>query len=431
MKGKVFKFGGASVKNAEGIKNVCKIIQSQGQGPLVVVVSAMGKTTNALEAIVEAYFNGKETAMELFQECRDQHFRIMAELFPQNHEAFALVNDLFVEIEWVLEDPIVDKLDYLYDQIVSVGELVSTRIIAAYLSEQQIATTWLDARDVILTDDTFRDALVQWEQTNKRINAKVKPLLEKKQVVLTQGFIGGTSENWNTTLGREGSDFSAAIFSYCLDVESMVIWKDVPGVLTADPRLFENVVLLDRLSYGEAIEMTYYGATVIHPKTIKPLQNKNIPMYVKSFAKPEDPGTLISIAEELIKYPPVIVVEKNQSLIHISTKDFSFVAEKELSHIFKLLDEHRIRVNMMQNMAISFSACVTHRSERLEQLIAVLEEDYNVTTTEGLELLTVRHYNEDVLQELTRGKVVLFEERIRETVQVVMKSVPLTKWKEA
>jgi aspartate kinase len=272
---------------------------------------------------------------------------------------------------------------------------------------------------------------VQWEQTNKRINAKVKPLLEKKQVVLTQGFIGGTSENWNTTLGREGSDFSAAIFSYCLDVESMVIWKDVPGVLTADPRLFENVVLLDRLSYGEAIEMTYYGAKVIHPKTIKPLQNKNIPMYVKSFAKPEDPGTLISIAEELIKYPPVIVVEKNQSLIHISTKDFSFVAEKELSHIFKLLDEHRIRVNMMQNMAISFSACVTHRSERLEQLIAVLEEDYNVTTTEGLELLTVRHYNEDVLQELTRGKVVLFEERIRETVQVVMKSVPLTKWKEA
>ncbi len=429
MKGKVFKFGGASVKDAAGIKNVCQIIQNQGKGPLVVVVSAMGKTTNALEAIVEAYFNGKENAMELFQQCRDQHFKLMAELFPQNHEAFAQVNDLFVEIEWVLEDPVVDKFDYLYDQIVSVGELVSTRIVSAYLAEQNVGSTWLDARDVILTDDTFRDALVQWEETNQKINAKVKPLLENNQVVLTQGFIGSTSENWNTTLGREGSDFSAAIFSYCLDVESMVIWKDVPGVLTADPRLFENVVLLDRLSYKEAIEMTYYGAKVIHPKTIKPLQNKNIPMQVRSFVNPNDAGTLISRGEELIKYPPVIVVEKNQSLIHISTKDFSFVTEKELSHIFKLLDEHRIRVNMMQNMAISFSACVTHRSERLEQLIKVLEENYKVATTKDLELLTVRHYNEDVLEELTRGKIVLFEERIRETVQVVMKTVPLPKWK--
>lgn len=429
MKGKVFKFGGASVKDAAGIKNVCNIIRDYGNGPLVVVVSAMGKTTNALEHIVDAYVKEQSTGMELLNEIRNQHFAVMAELFPQNHEAFALVNDLFVEIEWVLEDPVVDAYDYLYDQIVSVGELVSTRIIAAYLNEQKVKTTWLDARDVVLTNDTFRDAKIQWTETTKRIRAKVEPLLADTQVVLTQGFIGSTSENWNTTLGREGSDFSAAIFSYCLEVESMSIWKDVPGVLTADPRIFDEVVLLERLSYKEAIEMTYYGAKVIHPKTIKPLQNKNIPMYVKSFVNPEDPGTMISEEGELIKYPPIIVVEKDQTLLHIATKDFSFVAESHLSSIFKLLDEHRIKVNMMQNMAISFSACVTNNPRRMEKLLAVLEEDFKVVREDNLELLTIRHYHESILEELTKGKIILYEERIRQTVQVVMRAVPMTKWK--
>jgi aspartate kinase len=308
--------------------------------------------------------------------------------------------------------------------------LVSTRIVAACLSDLNSATTWLDARDVILTNDTFRDARIKWTETGKRIRATVEPLLEKNQIVLTQGFIGSTTENLTTTLGREGSDFSAAIFSHSLDAESMSIWKDVPGVLTGDPRIFDNVVLLDRLSYKEAIEMTYYGAKVIHPKTIKPLQNKNIPMYVKSFIHPENPGTLISEEGDNLQYPPVIVVEPDQVLLHISTRDFSFVAERHLSYIFKLLDEHRIKVNMMQNMAISFSACVTNNPDRIKKLIAVLDEDFKVVTEEKLELLTIRHYHDAILEELTRGKMVLFEERIRQTVQLVIRPIPLVSWKK-
>jgi aspartate kinase len=430
MKVKVFKFGGASVKDSAGVKNVCNIIKNYVNGPLVVVVSAMGKTTNALETIVDAYYKKNPAAVDIVADIRKQHFTLMAELFPANHEVFAQVNDLFVEIDWVVESPVLDSYDYLYDQIVSVGELVSTRIVAAYLNDLNITTTWIDARDVILTNDTFRDARIKWTETGKRIRASVEPLLEKNQVVLTQGFIGSTTENLTTTLGREGSDFSAAIFSYCLDAESMSIWKDVPGVLTGDPRLFDNVVLLDRLSYKEAIEMTYYGAKVIHPKTIKPLQNKNIPMYVKSFIHPEDPGTLISEEGDTSQYPPVIVVEPDQVLLQISTRDFSFVAERHLSHIFKLLDEHRIKVNMMQNMAISFSACVTNNPERLKKLIAVLDEDFKVVTEEKLELLTIRHYHDAILEELTRGKIVLFEERIRQTVQLVIRPIPLTTWKK-
>jgi aspartate kinase len=430
MKVKVFKFGGASVKDSDGVKNVCNIIKNYGNGPLVVVVSAMGKTTNALETIVDAYYKKSPTAVDIVADIRKQHFTLMSELFPDNHEVFAQVNDLFVEIDWVVESPVLDSYDYLYDQIVSVGELVSTRIVAAYLNDLKIATSWIDARDVILTNDTFRDARIKWTETGKRIRATVEPLLEKNQIVLTQGFIGSTTENLTTTLGREGSDFSAAIFSHSLDAESMSIWKDVPGVLTGDPRIFDNVVLLDRLSYKEAIEMTYYGAKVIHPKTIKPLQNKNIPMYVKSFIHPENPGTLISEEGDNLQYPPVIVVEPDQVLLHISTRDFSFVAERHLSYIFKLLDEHRIKVNMMQNMAISFSACVTNNPDRIKKLIAVLDEDFKVVTEEKLELLTIRHYHDAILEELTRGKMVLFEERIRQTVQLVIRPIPLVSWKK-
>ncbi len=426
----VFKFGGASVKDAEAVKNVAGILENYKDKSLVVIVSAMGKTTNALEKIVAAYFEKDiEKALSLLEETKIAHYQIMANLFDQNHEIFPMVNDIFVEIEWVLEDDVQDGYDYIYDQIVSVGELASSRILASYLNEKGLSTAWLDTRDVILTDDSFREARVNWEQTQNRAQKQVPALLKNNQFVLTQGFIASNNENQTTTLGREGSDFTAAIYSFCLDATSLSIWKDVPGILTADPRLFDNVTLINRLSYKEAIEMTYYGAKVIHPKTIKPLQNKNIPLFVKSFIDPEGEGTMIDADTNIIEYPPVIVVERNQCLLHISTKDFSFVAEWHLSYLFKLFNEHRIKINMMQNMAISFSVCVTNIPDRIKTLIDTLEKDFKVVKDDNLDLITVRNYREEMLKDLTQGKIVLFEERIRKTIQMVIKNVPSMKWK--
>jgi aspartate kinase len=423
---KVFKFGGASIKDVAAIKNVGSILKRYPADKLLIVVSAMGKTTNALEKVLEAYAaqNGKE--FEYFEAIKAEHQELLEALFPKDHEIFAALNDTFIEIEWVIEEPPQDDYDYLYDQIVSIGEMVSSKIIAAYLNLEGLSTQWLDARDVIQTDNTYRDGKVNWEETNKRAMEVVPPLFSKSNFVLTQGFIGGTSENFTTTLGREGSDYSAAIFSYSLDAESMSIWKDVPGILTGDPRLFDDVTKIDRLSYKEAIEMTYYGAKVIHPKTIKPIQNKNIPLYVKSFEDPEAAGTIIS-EEADISYPPVVVVESVQVLLHISTRDFSFVAEHHLSHLFQLFAKHRIKINMMQNMAISFSVCVTDNPRRLADLLKELHENYNVRKDENLELITIRHYKEEVINSLLQGKVILFEERIRETVQMVVRDVPVMK----
>jgi aspartate kinase len=347
----------------------------------------------------------------------------MHQLFEEGDSIFDSINDTFVEIEWVIEDEAQESYDYLYDQIVSIGEFLSTKIIVAYLNKIGMSTTWLDARDVISTDNTYRDAQIDWKQTVSKMNKVVPPLL-KKGFVLTQGFVGGTSENFTTTLGREGSDYTAAICSYCLDAQNMTVWKDVPGILTADPRLFKNVTKIDRLSYREAIEMTYYGAKVIHPKTIKPLQNKNIALYVKSFVQPEGEGTMISSILEQ-RYPPMVVVEKNQSLLHVSRKDFSFVEEESLSELFHLFKVHRIRVNLMQNSAISFSICVNHHPERIAKLLEAIQDDYQVIMDENLELITVRHYKPELLGELKRNKMVLLEERIPKTIQLVMKNVPL------
>lgn len=348
----------------------------------------------------------------------------MRELFDPKDDAFAEVNDTFVEGEWVLDDAPAADYDYMYDQLVSVGELVSSRIVAAYLNKSGLRTHWLDARDVVKTDNTYREGWVIWDATKKAAAEHAAPLLQKGGFVLTQGFIGATSENFTTTLGREGSDYSAAIFSHCLDAERMVIWKDVPGVLTADPRLFENVTKLDRLSYREAIEMTYYGATVIHPKTIKPLQNKNIPLYVKSFIEPAGAGTEIS-SDADDHYPPMVMVEKNQALLHISTLDYSFVAEHHMARLFGKLADLRIFVNMMQNTAISFSICVPNVQDRIEAFIADVSDQFRVKKEEGLELITIRHYNEDTVQSMRKGKVVLYEERIRKTVQLVVRNVPV------
>ncbi len=419
---KVFKFGGASVKDPDSIKNVATILQRFANEKAVIVVSAMGKSTNALENVVNAYYKKTGTATELLDKVKTMHYEIMQSLFKPNNEIFAHINDLFVEIEWVLEDEPEETYDYIYDQIVSIGEFLSTKIVAAYLNEIGVPTTWIDARDVILTDNTYREARVNWKETEQKMLAKIPPLANNGFVV-TQGFVGGTSENFTTTLGREGSDFTAAIFAFCLNAKSMSIWKDVPGILTGDPRLFKNVTKIDRLSYREAIEMTYYGAKVIHPKTIKPLQNKNITLYVKSFKDPDGAGTIISSAIEDY-YPPVVVVEKNQALLHISTRNFSFVAEDNLSHIFSLFAKHRNKVNMMQNTAISFSVCVDNLPERILPLLEDLKENFKVVIDENLELITVRHYKEEVLTTLKTGKIVLLEERIRNTTQMVVKEIP-------
>lgn len=424
---KVFKFGGASVKDADAIKNVANILSSYKEEQLIIVVSAMGKTTNALEAVVEAYANKKGDAFEALGKVKDTHYQAMSLLFDKNDAIFDSINDTFVEIEWIIEDEPDESYDYIYDQIVSVGEMLSTKILAAYLNKIGIATSWLDARDVIATDNTYREAQIQWKETQTRMNEVVPSMLEKG-FVITQGFIGGTSENFTTTLGREGSDYTAAICSYCLDAESMSVWKDVPGILTADPRLFENVTKLDRLSYREAIEMTYYGAKVIHPKTIKPLQNKSIPLHVKSFVDPTGEGTMISgIMEQ--RYPPMVVVEKKQALLHVSRRDFSFVEEESLSELFTLFKKHRIKVNMMQNSAISFSVCINHVPNRLAAFLEEIKEDFKVICDEDLELITVRHYSSEMIRELKQGRMVLLEERIHRTIQMVMRTVPLMKRK--
>lgn len=419
----VFKFGGASLKDAAGVKNVAAILQRYASDSLVVVVSAMGKSTNALEAVVAAHAKQTGEAPALYQALKEHHYAIMRELFEPGDEVFNIVNDTFVEGDWVLDEKPAEDYDYMYDQIVCVGELVSSKITAAYLNKIGLPTHWLDARDVVATDNTYREGWVIWDKTKANTQKNVAPLLAKGGFVLTQGFIGATSENFTITLGREGSDYSAAIFSYCLDAESMSIWKDVPGVLNADPRLFENVVKLDRLSYKEAIEMTYYGAQVIHPKTIKPLQNKNIPLFVKSFLDPAAPGTEISSDTEEA-YPPIIVVEKNQALLHISTNDYSFVAEQHMARLFAKLAELRLFVNMMQNTAISFTICVPNVPERLVKFVKDVSDEFRVKQENDLELITIRHYNEETIATLKKGKMVLFEERIRNTMQMVVKNVP-------
>ncbi len=426
---KVFKFGGASVIDAAGIKNVTSILSTFKNDPILIVVSAMGKTTDALEKIVVAHAQKTGEAATLLENLKQSHYAIMADLFGKKHTAYDEVNDTFVSIDWVLDEEPHHNYDFMYDQIVSVGELVSTKILSAYLNHAGLPTQWLDARDVILTDEIYREGWVQWDETFENANKIARPMVEAGGFVLTQGFIGSTKENFTTTLGREGSDYTAAIFSYCLDAESMTIWKDVPGVLTADPRIFDNIAKLDRLSYKEAIEMTYYGAKVIHPKTIKPLQNKSIPLFVKSFIDPTAPGTFIGPDVDDL-YPPMVAIEKNQALLNISTRDFSFVAEHHMSYLFTKIAEYRLQVNLMQNTAISFAVCVNNVEDRVQKFADSIEKDFKVVIdSDALELTTVRHYTQPTLEMLRNGKIILVEERSKNTVQMVMKVVPELKRK--
>ena len=426
----VFKFGGASLRDAAAIRNVASILQDYRGQQLVVVVSAMGKTTNALEKVAQAYWKGNpDEARQLLTELLNVTLTTAKELFPEGipGELQAGLNDLFVSVEWALEDEPNLEYDYDYDQIVSLGELVSSTLVAAYLNAADLPTTWLDARDCIITDNTYREGWVQWPETQARITRNVPPLLEKG-FVLTQGFIGSTSENFTTTLGREGSDYSAAIFSYCLDAEKMSIWKDVPGVLTADPRLFENVSLVERLSYKEAIEMTYYGASIIHPKTIKPLQNKSIPLHVRSFLDPVGPGTVIS-ADAADTYPPMVAVEKEQALVNISTRDFSFVAEHHIRELFEHITTTRLQVNMMQNTAISFNVVVNDIDDRVARFCQLVDTNFKTTVDRDLELITIRHYTPEVAGSMRRGKIQLLEGRMPLTLQMVVKEVPVIRRK--
>lgn len=416
----VYKFGGASVKDAAGVKNLAQIVQQNETNNLLIVVSAMGKITNKLEELTWAYIAQNEQAFNIFEEVKAFHFNIINELFPDhNNPIYNDVANTFVEIEWILEEEPNDSADYLYDQIVSIGELVSTKIVAAYLNLVGCFAFWADARSYIETDNNYRDANVNWAKTELQIQ-KSLPTLLTNGIVVTQGFIGGTSENFTSTLGREGSDYSAAIFCACLNAKSMTIWKDVPGVLNADPKWFDETTQINQLSYHDAIELTYYGATVIHPKTIKPLQNKNIPLYVRSFLQPAAAGTVIS-GEKTIAPIPCFIFKVNQVLISIFPKDFSFIIEENLSHIFNILHKNKVKVNTMLNSAISFSVSVDNDEQKIKQLIADLSESYKVKYNTDLELVTIRYYNQQTIDRVTLNKKVLLEVKSRHTCQIVMK----------
>lgn len=418
---KVFKFGGASVKDSAAVKNVAGILKRFPSEKLVVVVSAMGKTTNNLERLVESLFFKKEDPQKVLGEIRSYHFKIINELFPDaKDEVYTLVHNSFVELEWALEGEPEYGYDQEYDQIVCMGEIIATQIVSCYLRSAGITNAWMDVRDLVKTDNTYREGKVDWEKTSLCVNDYLKPKLEKDRIIVLQGFLGGTSENFTTTLGREGSDYTAAILAYCLDAEDVTIWKDVPGVLNADPKWFDQTELIGTLTYQDAIELSYYGATVIHPKTLKPLQNKNIPLYVRSFVDPSLPGTRIHMEQTPLPIP-CFIFKVNQVLLSISPKDFSFIMEDNLSEIFDIFHRAGVKINTMQNSAISFSVCVDDDQRKLPGLIRELQKDYRVLYNENLELVTIRYYDQATIDRVTLGKQILLEVKSRYTVQMVIR----------
>lgn len=416
----VFKFGGASVKDAAGIINLTEVVKQFTDQQLLIVVSAMGKTTNALEKLTKAYAEQDVLTNTIFADIKEYHYQVLGGLFEAGDPVFDEIENTFVEIDWMLEDEPHDDYDFIYDQIVSIGELVSTRIVNAYLNKCGIKSQWLDVRGYIHTDNTYREGQVDMEKTCNSIQKDIPALLEKG-IIVTQGFLGGTSENFTTTLGREGSDYTAAIFAACLKAESVTTWKDVPGILNADPKFFEDTIKFDELSYGEAIEMTYYGATVIHPKTIKPLQNAGIPLLVKPFSNPLGTGTVIKSSAVQHFEKPVIILKQNQVLVSLSAKDYSFISENHLSALFSLFASHHVKINMMQTSALSFTVCFDFNEDRFEPLLQKLCEEFNVKYNNNLTLITVRHHDEKKLEELTSERVVLLEQISRNTAQMVVK----------
>lgn len=419
---KVFKFGGASVSTAEKIKNVAGILKKFKDEKLLVVISAMGKTTNALEKVVETFYTGdKEKSFQLFEEIKAQHNDILKQLVPQLSTSGAdVLKDFFTEIEWLLHDKPVRDYDYYYDQVVCLGELLSTAIVSHFLNAEGISNTWIDVRDILRTDDNFRDARIDWDYTSDKIREQIIPLFEINDIVLTQGFIGSTDENESTTLGREGSDYTAAVFANLLNADSQTIWKDVKGVMNADPKLYKEAKWINELNYQEVIEMAYYGAQVIHPKTIKPLQNKDIPLYVRSFIDPEAEGTCIH-NKNIEQLPPIIVYKEKQALLELKSKDFSFISEGLTTSIYEIFASLKFRPNLTQNAAISMMCVVDDQQGKVESLASKSAELFDVNVTRDLTLLTIRHYNQELFNELVGNNEVVLKQQTPETIQVLMR----------
>ena len=401
------------MKDADSVKNVLRVLSIQGFERCLIVVSAMGKTTNALERVVEFYFNKSDYQQEIAK-IKEEHIQIARGLFDENHHVFSEIKLFFDDIESFLRRNKSPNYNFVYDQVVTCGEMISSKILSVYLSDNEMGNQWLDARDFIKTDTNYREGVVNWEETEKNISQ-----LDKAKTYVTQGFIGSDENNFTVSLGREGSDYSAAIFAYCLDAKDMTIWKDVPGVMTGDPRKFENVELLSNISYEEAIEMAYYGASVIHPKTLQPLKQKSIPFFVKSFISPEKAGTKIGISTEnqlLESY----ILKENQVLMRISTRDFSFIAEDHISFIFRELAKRNIKVSLMQNSAISLALCLEDKFNNVDELEAELEQDFNTDIVENVSLFTIRNARLENLDKLYEGKNVLLEQITKTTVQMII-----------
>ncbi|HEY9222271.1 MAG TPA: aspartate kinase [Lutibacter sp.] len=414
---KIYKFGGASVKDAEGIKNVVRVLRNEGFKNTLIVISAMGKMTNAFEKIINSYHHKSDDLQQHIKFVREYHLTIMNVLFENNTNAvFREVETLFEELIKFLKTNKSTDYNFIYDQIVGFGELLSTKIVSAYLNEIEIENQWIDVREYIKTDDSYRDAYVNWEVTSQNIST-----LNPHKLYITQGFLGEDARGNTTTLGREGSDYTAAIFAHCLNAKSLTIWKDVDGVLNADPRYFENAQLLHQISYSEAIEMAFYGASVIHPKTLKPLENKNIPLYVRSFLNLELKGTTVGDGEDLIPEVPCFILKQDQILVSISALDFSFMVESNLSDIFSILHDNKLKVNLIQNSAISFSVCIEDKFNSFQHFLTALKSKYKVTYLENVWLYTIRHATEKAIDKIEQKGEVLLKQATKATVQVVMK----------
>jgi len=415
---RIFKFGGASVKDAAGIKNVYDVLQKVGYEDVLLVVSAMGKTTNALELVIKNYFDKSDELQSSVQEIKKYHNQILLDLFEdEKNDVLAAVNKQFSDLEYFLAHNKSPNYNFVYDQIVSYGELISTTILSHFMSFMGIQTQWLDVRNFIKTNANYRDAEVDWELTQANISKNVK----RKILNITQGFLGSDENNFTTTLGREGSDYTAAIFAYCINAQSVTIWKDVPGVMNADPRYFENASLLNQISYREAIELAFYGATVIHPKTLQPLQKKEIPLYVKSFINPLLPGTSVAKGSTLVPFMPCFIVKREQLLISLSSIDFSFIMEENISEIFRLFHDYKLKVNLIQNSAISFSVCVEDKFGNFNELNSILSKKFKVDFTENVTLYTIRHFDDKAAHTVEEGKTVLLKQVSTETMQIVTK----------
>ena len=414
---RIYKFGGASVKDANGVKNLITILNTLGSENTLIVVSAMGKTTNSLELVVKNYFDNKEKLQYSINEVFTFHNKILNDLFNDSkHQIFSDVKEILENLRIFLKRNKSPDYSFVYDQVVIFGEILSTKIINSYLIHSNIRCNWLDARTLIKTDSKYRDANLNWEITKNSISNGVNT----KLLNITQGFIASDSNNFSTTLGREGSDYTAAIFAYCLNAESVTIWKDVPGVLNADPRVFKKPQLLNKISYTEAIELAFYGASVIHPKTLQPLQKKEIPLYVKSFLNPSGNGTAISRGTKIDPLIPCFIVQRNLNLLKLSSLDFSFIVEDNISDIFQILHENKMKVDLIQNSAISFSVCVYDKYSRLKELLSILKATFKVECTENVSLFTIRHFNENSSDEILKNNKLLLEQRTNETLQLVV-----------